>query len=149
MAEGSEKTVNFYFRTINNLMRKSLNRQLKDLDLTKSQLDILSYLAHQKEPVIQRDIENFFHISNPTVTGLLNRLEQKGYIERKSCESDKRIRFIQLTEKELELRKRFERDKFGIDAACKEILSDEEEKELICSLKKLMKYLVKKEDELD
>ena len=52
-----------------------------------------------KNPVIQKDIEEHFHISNPTVTGILNRLEQKGFIERKQSLKDKRVRTIVLTKK--------------------------------------------------
>ena len=54
-----------------------MNEGLKKYDLTKSQRDVLGYLHFtDKDPVIQKDIEEHFHISNPTVTGILNRLEQ-------------------------------------------------------------------------
>lgn len=36
---------------------------------------------------------------NPTVTGLLDRLEQKGYVERIPSDQDKRIRYVTLTPK--------------------------------------------------
>ena len=75
-----------------------MNEGLKKYDLTKTQRDILGYLHFtDKNPVIQKDIEEHFHISNPTVTGILNRLEQKGFIERKQSLKDKRVRTIVLT----------------------------------------------------
>ena len=77
-----------------------MNEGLKKYDLTKTQRDILGYLHFtDKNPVIQKDIEEHFHISNPTVTGILNRLEQKGFIERKQSLKDKRVRTIVLTKK--------------------------------------------------
>ena len=82
----------FYFRCIQSQLEKAMNEQLKEFDLTKSQLDILRFLKYvKKDHVNQKDIEEFFHISNPTVTGLLNRMEQKGYVVRIHSPDDKRI----------------------------------------------------------
>ena len=90
----------FYFRCIQSQLEKAMNEQLKEFDLTKSQLDILRFLKYvKKDHVNQKDIEEFFHISNPTVTGLLNRMEQKGYVVRVHSPDDKRIRYIQITDK--------------------------------------------------
>ena len=76
--------IGFILVLIKKKMDKHMNEGLKKYDLTKSQRDVLGYLHFtDKEVVIQKDIEEHFHISNPTVTGILNRLEQKGFIERK------------------------------------------------------------------
>ena len=90
--------IGFYLSLIKKKMDKHMNEGLKKYDLTKTQRDILGYLHFtDKNPVIQKDIEEHFHISNPTVTGILNRLEQKGFIERKQSLKDKRVRTIVLT----------------------------------------------------
>ena len=92
--------IGFYLSLIKKKMDKHMNEGLKKYDLTKTQRDILGYLHFtDKNPVIQKDIEEHFHISNPTVTGILNRLEQKGFIERKRSLKDKRVRTIVLTKK--------------------------------------------------
>ena len=92
--------IGFYLSLIKKKMDKHMNEGLKKYDLTKTQRDILGYLHFtDKNPVIQKDIEEHFHISNPTVTGILNRLEQKGFIERKQSLKDKRVRTIVLTKK--------------------------------------------------
>ena len=96
--------IGFYLSLIKKKMDKHMNEGLKKYDLTKTQRDILGYLHFtDKNPVIQKDIEEHFHISNPTVTGILNRLEQKGFIERKQSLKDKRVRTIVLTKKEQDL----------------------------------------------
>ena len=51
-------------------------------DLTKSQIDVLRILRFSNHPLCQKDIQDFLHVTNPTVTGLLNRLESKGLIKR-------------------------------------------------------------------
>lgn len=76
-----------------------INDVLKKYDLTRSQCDIIIYLSRSEEDVTQRMIEKTFHISNPTVTGLLNRLESKGFIKRKISDKDGRFKYIVLTEK--------------------------------------------------
>lgn len=90
----------YYFRCIDAILDKTINEQLKQFDLTKSQQDVLYFLhKNPNKRIKQKDIEDFFHISNPTVTGILNRLEQKGYIERIACDDDKRVKYIVQTEK--------------------------------------------------
>lgn len=79
------------------------NRFNKFLDkhkLTSSQMDILMFLYHNEQKIInQRDIENFLGLSNPTIAGTLYRLEKKGFIKRKISSEDKRYKEIYLTPK--------------------------------------------------
>ena len=65
--------------------------------LTASQMGILAYLDEQNQPVPQKQIQDFFHLTNPTVTGLLKRLEEKGMVVRKQSEQDARVRLVQLS----------------------------------------------------
>ena len=44
-----------------------------------------------------------FQLKNPTVTGLLNRLEEKGFLTRRPNPNDRRYRVVELTEKGGEL----------------------------------------------
>ena len=53
---------------------------LESMELTASQGHIMGYLNHCKEPPCPRDVEEAFHLSHPTVSGILSRLEQKGFI---------------------------------------------------------------------
>ena len=60
-----------------------LNTIFAEFDLTASQTFTLIYLfkAHERgEQVHQKDIEDAMDISNPSVTGILNRLEHKGLV---------------------------------------------------------------------
>ncbi|WP_240516519.1 MarR family transcriptional regulator [Brachyspira sp. G79] len=79
------------------------NRFNKFLDkhkLTSSQMDILMFLYHNEQKIVnQRDIENFLGLSNPTIAGTLYRLEKKGFIKRKISSEDKRYKEIYLTPK--------------------------------------------------
>lgn len=54
----------------------------------------MGYLAHREQPPCSRDIEEDFRMSHPTVSGLLTRLEKKGFIEFRPDDSDRRIKRI-------------------------------------------------------
>ena len=64
------------------------------------------FKAREKnEKLNQKDLERILDISNPTVTGILNRLEAKDLIRRVTCKHDARIRYIEVTKKAIELDK--------------------------------------------
>lgn len=70
------------------------------IDLTPAQLDVLMSVAQGGgEPVNQRDIEEQLRLSNPTVTGILKRLEKKGFVTRTVGKRDRRCKEVRLTEK--------------------------------------------------
>lgn len=71
-----------------------MTNALAQMDLTASQGHIMGYLAHRKQPPCSRDIEEAFRLSHPTVSGLLSRLEKKGFIEFRPDESDRRCKRI-------------------------------------------------------
>ena len=93
-------TINKQLKMIQKTFEERRNKHLSKYNLTSSQQEILFYLGfHEGEPIHQREIEKWFRLKNPTVTGILNRLEEKGFIVRKTKENDKRFRMIELTEK--------------------------------------------------
>ena len=70
----------FKIKQINNVYEKDLTERLKKLGITSSQCAVLDYLFHtDKEEVNQIDIEKNLNLKNPTVTGLLKRLDENGF----------------------------------------------------------------------
>lgn len=93
-------------KVISNYMDKSCNNDLSQINMTRSQMGTLIYLHKCKNKNIevnQVDIEKEFKLKNPTVTGILNRLEDKGYIMRVSSNKDKRYKKIELTSSGVEI----------------------------------------------
>ena len=78
---------------------QSMTAALEKMDLTAAQGHIMGFLAHQKQPPCPRDIEAEFHLSHPTVSGLLSRLEQKGFIELRTDPQDRRCKRIYILPK--------------------------------------------------
>lgn len=78
---------------------QSMTSALETMDLTAAQGHIMGYLAHQQQPPCPRDIEAEFQLSHPTVSGLLSRLEQKGFIELCTDPDDRRCKRIYILPK--------------------------------------------------
>jgi MarR family transcriptional repressor of mepA len=88
------------FKLLNNTFLEEINRRIRELDLTASQMDVLMSIAsHRGAAVNQKDIEGELRLSNPTVTGILKRLESKGFVEREVDEKDRRYKKVRLTPK--------------------------------------------------
>lgn len=97
-----EKNLIREFKKVQILFEKNLNKILEQYDLTTAQASIITYLFEaekQNREVQQKDLEEYFYLKNPTVTGILDRLEIKKYIVRKISKEDKRKRLIYLTPK--------------------------------------------------
>ena len=108
--------VGFLFKQINTVYEKDINNQLKGIGITSSQCEVLDYLFHcDKEEVNQRDIEKALNLKNPTVTGLLQRLDEKGYVLIVPNAKDKRQKNVYLTEKAYDIQRRMEADRRRID----------------------------------
>lgn len=90
------------YRLLHNVMREGIERGLRQMgvDLTSSQLDVLICIAQGGgKPVNQKDIEEQLQLSNPTVTGILKRMERKGFITRTVGSRDRRYKEVRLAEK--------------------------------------------------
>lgn len=106
----------FMFKQINNVYEKEFNNQLRTIGITASQCAVLDYLfVSSKEEVNQRDIEKALSLRNPTVTGLLKRLDEKGFILSVPSNKDKRCKNIYLTEKAYDIRRRMDMDRKKLD----------------------------------
>ena len=73
---------------------QNMTNALAQMDLTAAQGRIMGFIAHSRTPLCSRDIEEEFRLSHPTVSGLLARLEKKGFIEFRPDEKDRRCKRI-------------------------------------------------------
>ena len=72
---------------------------LEQVELTAAQGRILGYLAHCTKPPCPRDVEERFQLSHPTVSGILSRLEQKGFVSLQPDTGDRRCKRIRVLPK--------------------------------------------------
>ena len=76
-----------------------MTNALETMELTAAQGHIMAFLAHSSQPPCPRDVEAEFQLSHPTVSGILSRLEQKGFIELRTDPEDRRCKRIYVLEK--------------------------------------------------
>ena len=79
------------------MVQKALLSSVKDTGLTPGQPKILDYLLHH-DGAIQIEIAIFCHIEPASLTTILNGMENKGYIERKTIDNNRRSLHVYLTE---------------------------------------------------
>jgi DNA-binding MarR family transcriptional regulator len=88
------------FKRIDDTFKKGCNQKLKETGITASQWPVLMFLfSTTKKEVNQRDIEDHLKLKNPTVTGILKRMEEKGFIQCEVNSKDKRFKNVFLTPK--------------------------------------------------
>lgn len=86
-------------RILHWLTDQAITKQMEEMELTASQGRILGYLALRPDPPCPKDIEEEFRLSHPTVSGLLSRLEKKGFILLEPDPADRRCKRVRITGK--------------------------------------------------
>lgn len=133
------RPIGFLIKQINNVYEKDLNEKLKSLGITSSQCAVLDYLFHTSmDEVSQRDVERHLSLKNPTVTGILKRLDEKGFIFCVPNENDRRKKKIYLTEKAYDIRRKMESDRRRMDKELTRGMSRREVEALRRYLEKLL-----------
>ena len=76
---------------VSHLLKRRVDNQTLKHGLTVNQGRILMYLKeHQNEDVYQRDLENIIHLRRSSITVLLQKLDNDGYIERENIDAKKK-----------------------------------------------------------
>lgn len=76
-----------------------MNRKLQELDLTNAQGHAICFLTHAKTQPCARDIESTFGLGHATVSGILSRMEAKGFIEVRPDPTDRRVKRLSLLDR--------------------------------------------------
>ena len=131
--------VGFLINQINHVYEKDFNNRLRRLGVTSSQCAVLDYLFNsRKEEVNQKDIEKALCLKNPTVTGLLKRLDEKGFILVVPSNKDRRCKNVYLTEKAYDIQRRMEADRKKIDRSLTLGMTRQEKESLTKLLEKVL-----------
>src|SRR2546427_9968776 len=84
-------------RTSDQLQIRSA-RLLREHGLTPSQYNVLRILRGEGKPLPILEIASRTIAVVPGITGLIDRLEQAGFVNRLRCERDRRVIFVALTD---------------------------------------------------
>ena len=92
-----------YIRVLHSCTDQIISSTLAQMDLTAAQGRIVGYLCHQEHPPKAQDLAEEFQLSTPTVSGLLSRLEKKGFIRFVCDAQDRRCKRIHVLPRGREL----------------------------------------------
>ena len=86
-------------RVLHGCTDQIMSAAVAQMDLTPVQSRVMGFLAHRQDPACAKDVETEFGLTHPTVSGILSRLEKKGFIEFRPDSADRRCKRIYVLEK--------------------------------------------------
>jgi DNA-binding MarR family transcriptional regulator len=97
-ADNWDARLGFLMHDVSRLRRSVFDEFMKPMGLTRSQWWILAHLSRH-DGMIQSDLANVLDLGKAALGGLLDRLEASELIERRSDDTDRRVKRIYLTTK--------------------------------------------------
>ena len=86
-------------KQIHDVQKKNIDNTLRNLDLTFSQINVLRALVHSTDKQMSlKELEKTLHVAQSTTARIVTKMEGKGLIDSFSDVSDKRIKYISLTQ---------------------------------------------------
>ena len=92
--------IGFLIHDVSRLRRTAYDQRLKPLDITRSQWWVLAGISrHGDQGITQTELARVLDLGKVALGGLIDRLEDRSFVERKADESDRRINRVFLTRK--------------------------------------------------
>lgn len=127
-----ERHLGGYLRAISNALAQDLQQKSEQLGLTSCQGMFLHCLWVRQELLNEvtyaKDLEEFFHIKHPTVSGILQRMESAEFIELRASEADRRCKIVHLTNKAMQAHAQIEAHITASEQKLTQGMSDEEQR---------------------
>ncbi|MDA0833685.1 MAG: MarR family transcriptional regulator [Planctomycetota bacterium] len=93
-----ENSIGYFLYAATQCVRQSMNAELAREQITFRQWEVLFSMALLQEPS-QTELANLLAIEAPTLAGILTRMERDGWLERVSCNVDRRKKRLRATAK--------------------------------------------------
>ena len=117
--------------------------------MTGKNLWIIGYLnCHKDQPIYQKDLERAFNVTRSTASKVLTLMEKKGFVKRRTVESDARLRQIVLTDAAVEIADQMEEKRRNLEELLTKDFSAEEKAQLTGYLNRILDNLYS-ESEVD
>lgn len=124
-------------------IKRKMDEAFLNYGITGSQAFMLKFI-HKKQingKVYAKNIENEFDMRRPTVTGILQLMEQNNFIKRRAEGKDARLKEIVITSKGMEIVKKIDLNVEQIEKDLVKDVSKEEMKTFLNIIGKLSKNL--------
>ena len=127
-----ERFLGGYLRAISNALSQDMQQQTEQLGLTSSQGMFLHHIwkrQQQGQDTYAKDLEEFFYIKHPTVSGVLQRMELGGFLTLEASSTDRRCKVIRLTQKALDAHAQIEQHLRSSEAQLMQNMSQAEQQD--------------------
>ena len=137
--------IGWQIKVLSNLIKREVGNfgcdKYQD-ELTGNNMFIIGYLArHRDEDVFQKDLEEFFSVRRSTMSTIILRMEQKGFLSRESVSHDARLKKLVLTEKGEQIHEMIESKIEDTEKKLSSGLTEDEKQTLFHLLEKLRQNL--------
>jgi len=123
-----EREVRTLFHDISRMRALMFDRLIATHGLTMSQAWVLAHLF-EEDNLIQSDIAKRMHVGTVTIGGLIDRLEARGLVRRRTDKVDRRAKRVSLTEAAIPLGRVMRRCEIKVrDATYAGVSRDDQEK---------------------
>ena len=120
---------------------QQINENMISVNVTRSQMEVLVYTYIKNKngiEVNQVDLEKDLNLKNPTVTGLISRLEKKGYMKREKSSKGPNYKSVLITDEGIRIIEEGKRITDNVEKEMFSVLDKDEKKELTRLLQKVI-----------
>ena len=130
---------------VHSMIQKNFMEQVKSSGLTSGQPKVLDYLRDHNG-ANQKEIASACHIEPGSLTSVLNRMEEKGLIERRMLDGNRRTFYIFMTDESSRLKDLVEDNFASIEKKAFRNISSEEQASFMETFSKIYENLMNKGD---
>jgi MarR family transcriptional regulator, organic hydroperoxide resistance regulator len=138
--DSQKQSLGHLLAKVSRLVGARMRTKLEAIGLHHAQGMILFHLW-KNEGMAQNRLAQALHITPPTTTSTLQRMEREGWIERRRDKADQRVVRVYLTDKAKALRREIRLSFQELDRELTSVLSMDERNNLTDSLGKVYAYL--------
>ena len=123
------------------MFEQQINENMTSVNVTRSQMEVLVYTYIKSKngiEVNQVDLEKDLNLKNPTVTGLISRLEKKGYMKREKSSKGPNYKSVLITDEGIRIIEEGKRITDNVEKEMFSVLDKDEKKELTRLLQKVI-----------
>lgn len=140
MNDSHNEGLGFVVHDVARMMRWQFDRRASGLKLTRSQWSVLAHLL-RTDGIQQKELAEQMDITAITLTGLLDRMEREGWVERRADPDDRRAKRVYLTEKVAPVTKELRSLAREVRKSAMQGLSEAEQQQLMSLLVKVRSNL--------
>ena len=84
-------------------LRNKLDKTLKEFDITAAQFSVINQIKSSDQPITAAEIADRLGSDRPTISGIINRLENKGIVIKAYNSEDKRSSYLEINKDNFQL----------------------------------------------